>query len=140
MIFSRISRQIPENSDVSRVSLFQSNLRKQIRNLPKTLNFVKKIQYYSKLFTSLLSRELASSDPNQGAKNFTIQGPPANRTSDREWEKKLYPYIFSPSLFSDNIICIPFLCFLSASGQLHRLSSSIPFRNLNVLAVHHEER
>ena len=38
------------------MSLFQSNLRKQIRNLPKILNFVKKIHYYSELFTSLLSR------------------------------------------------------------------------------------
>jgi hypothetical protein len=37
------------------VSLFQSNLRKQIRNLPKILNFVKKIHYYSELFTSLLN-------------------------------------------------------------------------------------
>ena len=37
------------------MSLFQSNLRKQIRNLPKILNFVKKIHYYSELFTSLLS-------------------------------------------------------------------------------------
>ena len=36
------------------MSLFQSNLRKQIRNLPKILNFVKKIHYFSKLFTSLL--------------------------------------------------------------------------------------
>ena len=37
------------------MSLFQSNLRKQIRNLPKILNFVKKNHYYSELFTSLLS-------------------------------------------------------------------------------------
>ena len=29
--------------------------KKQIRNLPKILNFVKIIHYYSKLFTSLLS-------------------------------------------------------------------------------------
>ena len=36
------------------MSLFQSNLRKQIKILPKILNFVKKIHYYSKLFTSLL--------------------------------------------------------------------------------------
>ena len=36
------------------MSLFQSNLRKQIRNLPKILNFVKIIHYYSKLFTSVL--------------------------------------------------------------------------------------
>ena len=41
------------------MSLFQPNLRKQIRNLPKILNFVKKIHYYSKLFTSLL-RPLAA--------------------------------------------------------------------------------
>ena len=40
------------------MSLFQSNLRKQIRNLPKILNFVKKIHYYSELFTSLLGRDL----------------------------------------------------------------------------------
>ena len=39
------------------MSLFQSNLRKQIRNLPKILNFVKKIHYYSELFTSLLGDE-----------------------------------------------------------------------------------
>ena len=38
--------------------LFQSNLRKQIRNLPKILNFVKKNQYFSKLFTSLLNRHV----------------------------------------------------------------------------------
>ena len=35
-----------------RVSLFQSNLRKQIRKLPKILKSVKIIQYYS--FVSLL--------------------------------------------------------------------------------------
>ena len=39
------------------MSLFQSNLRKQIRNLPKILNFVKIIHYYSKLFTGVLSRD-----------------------------------------------------------------------------------
>ena len=38
-----------------RVSLFQSNLRKQIRKLPKILNLVRIIQYYSKLFTRVLS-------------------------------------------------------------------------------------
>ena len=37
------------------MSLFQSNLRKQIRNLPKILNFVKIIHYFSKLFTGVLS-------------------------------------------------------------------------------------
>ena len=34
--------------------LLQSNLRKQIRNLPKILNFVKIIHYFSKLFTGVL--------------------------------------------------------------------------------------
>ena len=38
------------------MSLFQSNLRKQIRNLPKILNFVKIIHYYSKLFTGVRRR------------------------------------------------------------------------------------
>ena len=37
--------------------LFQSNLRKQIRKLPKILQFVKIIHYYSELFTSLLRYE-----------------------------------------------------------------------------------
>ena len=37
------------------MSLFQSNLRKQIRKLPKILQFVKIIHYYSELFTSLLN-------------------------------------------------------------------------------------
>ena len=42
------------------MSLFQSNfLRKQIRNLPKILNFVKIIHYYSELFTSLLTEASA---------------------------------------------------------------------------------
>ena len=39
------------------MSLFQSNLRQQIRHLPKILNFVKIIQYYLKLFTGVLRRE-----------------------------------------------------------------------------------
>ena len=37
------------------MSLFQSNLRTQIRNLPKILNSVKIIHCYSKLFTGVLS-------------------------------------------------------------------------------------
>ena len=39
------------------MSLFQSNLRKQIRNLPTILNFVKIIHCFSKVFTGVLSRE-----------------------------------------------------------------------------------
>ena len=37
-------------------------MRKQIRNLPKILNFVKKIHYFSKLFTSLLRRGVFAAD------------------------------------------------------------------------------
>ena len=39
-----------------RLLLFQSNLRKQIRQLPKILKFVRIIHYYSKLFTGVLTR------------------------------------------------------------------------------------
>ena len=48
------------------MSLFQSNLRKQIRNLPKILNFVKKIHYYSELFTSLLDCIFCPRGPRRG--------------------------------------------------------------------------
>ena len=37
------------------MSLFQSNLRKQIRKLPKILKFVRIIHYFSKLFTGVLT-------------------------------------------------------------------------------------
>ena len=43
------------------MSLFQSNLRKQIRKLPKFLQFVKIIHYYSELFTSLLTDDCQKS-------------------------------------------------------------------------------
>ena len=39
------------------MSLFQSNLRKQIGKLPKILKSVKIIQYYSILFNRVLNRE-----------------------------------------------------------------------------------
>ena len=45
----------PNSRKYWRVSLFQSNLRKQIRNLPKILKFVRIVHYYSKLFTGVLS-------------------------------------------------------------------------------------
>ena len=44
------------------MSLFQSNLRKQIGNLPKILNFVKIIHYYSKSFTGVLNFNTFSSE------------------------------------------------------------------------------
>ena len=42
------------------MSLFQSNLRKQIRNLPKFVKFVKIIQYYLILFIRVLSGDAAA--------------------------------------------------------------------------------
>ena len=47
----------PNSRKEWRVSLFQSNLRKQIRKLPKILKFVRIIHYYSKLFTGVLLLE-----------------------------------------------------------------------------------
>ena len=55
------------------MSLFQSNLRKQIRNLPKILNFVKIIQYYSKLFTGVLSQMQAAVIVGQGCKMRNVE-------------------------------------------------------------------
>ena len=62
------------------MSLFQSNLRKQIRNLPKILNFVKKNHYYSKLFTSLLSR---SPPPRRARCGRRPRGRPARSPASR---------------------------------------------------------
>ena len=44
----------PNSKKEWRLLLFQSNLRKQIRKLPKILKFVRIIHYYSKLFTGVL--------------------------------------------------------------------------------------
>ena len=50
----------PNSRKEWRLLLFQSNLRKQIRKLPKILKFVRIIHYYSKLFTGVLSCECTS--------------------------------------------------------------------------------
>ena len=70
------------------MSLFQSNLRKQIRNLPKILNFVKKIHYYSKLFTSLLTSDRAqrcsgSAPLRPPGAPLPRHGRPAQKSSNR---------------------------------------------------------
>ena len=52
--------------------LFQSNLRKQIRKLPKILKFVRIIHYYSKLFTGVL-RLRADEDPGVVAAEASIR-------------------------------------------------------------------
>jgi len=49
----------PNSRKEWRLLLFQSNLRKQIRKLPKILKFVRIIHYYSKLFTGVLNFEMA---------------------------------------------------------------------------------
>ena len=63
-----------------RVSSFQSNLRKQFRNLPKILNFVKIIDYYSKLFTSLLTTLFRGPLPSPPAK----RSPPIESLSQQD--------------------------------------------------------
>ena len=50
----------PNSSKEWRVSLFQSNLRKQIRKLPKFLKFVKIFQNYSLLFIIILFQSVAA--------------------------------------------------------------------------------
>ena len=79
------------------MSLFQSNLRKQIRNLPKILNFVKIIHYYSKLFTGVLNdqrRLLREHEvPVQGARGAEGERPRervrvAERLEERTWVAK----------------------------------------------------
>ena len=52
--FFRISRQIPENSDVCRFFNQICENKSEIKILPKILNFVKIIHYFSKLFTGVL--------------------------------------------------------------------------------------
>ena len=63
------------------MSLFQSNLRKQIRNLPRILNFVKIIHYYSKLFTGVLScaRSAGVEDEILEAEAARLGDPPEER-------------------------------------------------------------
>ena len=60
------------------MSLFQSKLRKQIRNLPKILNFVKIIRYYSKLFTGVLT-SLPLSSPTLPCQTSQPRHRPAGR-------------------------------------------------------------
>ena len=63
------------------MSLFQSNLRKQIRNLPKILNFVKKItiiQNYSlhSLVSIKVQRALDTAEPPKGPKSQLLSKVP----------------------------------------------------------------
>ena len=51
------------------MSLLQSNLRKQIRKLPKILKLVKIIQYYSISFNRVLNAEVFHSRPHRGKKS-----------------------------------------------------------------------
>ena len=52
----------PNSRKEWRLLLFQSNLRKQIRKLPKFLKFVRIIHYYSKLFTGVLRKHTPPSE------------------------------------------------------------------------------
>ena len=57
------------------MSLFQSNLRKQIRKLPKILNFVKIIHYYSKLFPGVLRNDCVAGEQFEYfAGEFLVRG------------------------------------------------------------------
>ena len=60
--------------------VFQSNLRKQIRKLPKILKFVKIIQYYSILFNRVLTP--ASPHPSPAHAGSADAGSASNRRID----------------------------------------------------------
>ena len=77
------------------MSLFQSNLRKQIRNLPKILNFVKKIHYYSELFTSLLKDETTFLEI---LTRFKRAEPPATPTARVHVRNRIAQYLSLPGL------------------------------------------
>ena len=84
------------------MSLFQSNLRKQIRNLPKILNFarfVKKIHYYSKLFTSLLRW----SPPRSGSRPYLKRGSGAVMPSASRHKPPVYSRRARPVRFLENL-------------------------------------
>ena len=65
----------PNSRKEWRLLLFQSNLRKQIRKLPKFLKFVRIIHYYSKLFTGVLNSQVPSTHPTPGHKHRCPRGP-----------------------------------------------------------------
>ena len=76
----------PNSRKEWRLLLFQSNLRKQIRKLPKILKFVRIIHYYSKIFSGVLSpsRTLRHGPPSWRPP-FSSSLWPASRSS------RLYP-------------------------------------------------
>ena len=68
IIFDEICPDFATNSRKEwRVSLLQSNLRKQIRKLPKIQKSVKIIHYYALLFICVLSRAEAAERGREGA-------------------------------------------------------------------------
>ena len=65
-----------------RVSLFQSNLRKQIRKLPKILKSVKIIHYYSLFFIRVLIQVSSSSAEEQARQETMLASEPP---SSQRW-------------------------------------------------------
>ena len=66
--------------------LFQSNLQKQIRNLPKNLNFVKIIHYYSKLFIGVLSEVASPGWAERLHKDYSAAYAPREKTDEAPGE------------------------------------------------------
>ena len=87
----------PNSRKEWRLLLFQSNLRKQIRNLPKILNFVKIIHYYSKLFTSPLSGQL----PRESGQIDTGVTPRESARACKKVSKQGRPAFFENAFFEN---------------------------------------
>ena len=76
----------PNSRKEWRLLLFQSNLWKQVRKLPKILKFLRIIHYYSKLFTGVLRP--ASMKPSTSSCSRTSsppRGSTSSRTGRRSW-------------------------------------------------------
>ena len=109
------------------MSLFQSNLRKQIGNLPKILNYVKIIQYYSKLFTGVLKRgTMPLQHPPEGEvqnRCFAVVELPL-RLRDHELAHAGFAHLFHNCLAA---------CFFSEDDE----ASGKHLQNFQLLAIWH---
>ena len=86
-----------------RLSLFHSNLRKQIRKLPKFLKFVKVIQYYSIIVYRVLRYYATANScwPDEDYPLYFKQMQAAGWTNVERWD----PFSFSTWASCDNWCC-----------------------------------
>ena len=103
--------------------LFQSNLRKQIRNLPKILNFVKKFTIISELFTSLLRRQ---SPGRRGATTLKSAEIPHHHCKRNMFLSKSLFFPCSACLFANVIFCLRHVLPFFLPFPFHKLWRRTP--------------